>query len=256
MMSTLVELKYGYDQSSNRLYRRDEMARSNSAGLDQLYGYDGLNRLTSMEQGTLNSTNDAISSATLTQGWTLDQTGNWSGFNQTVQSALTQTRTHNTVNEITAIGQTVGLDWEDPTHDANGNMTTIPQSEALDDGYTATYDAWNRLVKLTNDADSDKTVAEYEYDGLNRRILKHIYDDGSLDHSRHDYYSDQWQVVEERIDAGTSANREYVWATRYFDDHHCRKVLGYRTILSFIWRSLKLQIQWIKTSSKNPVSSE
>lgn len=79
-----------------------------------MYGYDGLNRLTSMEQGTLNTGNDAISSPTLTQGWTLDQTGNWNGFNQTVQDALTQTRAHNTANEITGISETVGLPWIDP----------------------------------------------------------------------------------------------------------------------------------------------
>jgi len=52
-MSTLVRLKHGYDRSGNRLYRRDEAARANGAGFDELYGYDGLNRLTSMSRGTL-----------------------------------------------------------------------------------------------------------------------------------------------------------------------------------------------------------
>jgi YD repeat-containing protein len=169
-MSTLAQLKYGYDQASNRLYRRDEVARSVGAGFDELYGYDGLNRLTSMQRGTLNSANTGLSSgSTLTQNWALDQTGNWSGFNQTVEDALTQTRTHNTVNEITGISETVGLPWDTPAYDANGNMTSLPQPESLDESYTATWDAWNRLVKLE---DTSGTVAEYEYDGLNRRIAK------------------------------------------------------------------------------------
>jgi hypothetical protein len=37
-MSTLAQLKYGYDQASNRLYRRDEVARSAGAEFDELYG--------------------------------------------------------------------------------------------------------------------------------------------------------------------------------------------------------------------------
>ncbi len=91
--AALAELKYGYDQASNRLYRRDEVARSNSASFDELYTYDALERLASMTRGQLNSTNDMISvGPTLAQGWTLDATGNWKGFNQTVVDALTQSR--------------------------------------------------------------------------------------------------------------------------------------------------------------------
>ena len=210
----LVRLKYGYDRAGNREYRRDEVARTNSKKFDELYQYDGLNRLDDFDRGELNSGNTAlVGSPTLAQGWTLDQTGNWSGFNQTVQNALTQTRTHNTVNEITAIAETVGDQWKDPAHDNNGNMTTIPQPKDLTKGYTATWDAWNRLVKLTNDADGDKTVAEFEYDGNNRRITKTV---GST--VRHFYYSDQWQVLEERIDSATTADRQFVWGLRYVDD--------------------------------------
>ncbi len=51
-----------------------------------------------------------------------------------------------TVNEITAISETIGYQWKDPAHDNNGNMTTIPQPKDLTKGYTATWDAWNRLV--------------------------------------------------------------------------------------------------------------
>jgi hypothetical protein len=39
---------------------------------------------------------------------------------------LEQGRTHNPVDEITAITATTGTNWADPVHDRNGNMTTIP----------------------------------------------------------------------------------------------------------------------------------
>lgn len=218
----LVRIKYGYDRASSRTYRRDEVARAQTPlkKFDELFGYDAVHRLDDFDRGELNSGNTAlVGSPTITQGWTLDQTGNWSNFNQTVQNALTQTRTHNTVNEITAISETVGLPWADPAHDANGNMTTIPQPGALDDSYTATWDAWNRLVSLTNDADSNKKVAEYEYDGMNRRTVRKAYDSaGTLDETRNSYFNGQWQVIEERVDSSTSADRQYVWGIRYIDD--------------------------------------
>lgn len=44
-------------------------------------------------------------------------------------------------------------------------MTTLPQPSAPTSSYTATYDAWNRLVKLVDGAN---TVTEYAYDGARR----------------------------------------------------------------------------------------
>jgi RHS repeat-associated protein len=221
-MTDLVRLKYGYDRSSNRLYRRDEVARSQTpaALFDELYGYDGLNRLTSFDRGLLNSGNMGLSSGpTLTQDWTLDPTGNWNGFDQTVVNALTQTRDHNAVNEITDIGETVGDPWKTPAYDANGNMTMLPRPSDLTKGYAGTWDAWNRLVKLQTDDVVPKTVAEYEYDSFNRRTVKKVYDSGgSLAATHHDYFSDQWQTLEERVDASTSADRQFVWGERYVDD--------------------------------------
>ena len=86
--------------------------------------------------------------------------GNWSNLIQKSSGTtdLDQDRTHNAANEITAITATTGTNWADPAHDAAGNMTTIPKPSDLVNGYTATYDAWNRLVKLEDGAN---TVAEY-----------------------------------------------------------------------------------------------
>ena len=96
-------------------------------------------------------------------------------------------------------------------------MTTIPQPNDLASSYTATYDAWNRLVKLVDGAN---TVTEYEYDGAKRRIILKSYVSGSLDETRHAYFTDpaKWQVIEERIDSSFDAERQFVWGLRYIDD--------------------------------------
>jgi RHS repeat-associated protein len=36
--------------------------------------------------------------------------------------------------------------------------------------------------------------------------------------TRHYYYSDQWQVLEERLNSSSSADRRFVWGKRYVDD--------------------------------------
>ncbi|HUT10495.1 MAG TPA: RHS repeat domain-containing protein, partial [Thermoguttaceae bacterium] len=62
------------------------------------------------------------------------------------------------------------------TYDAAGNMTAGPKpgDEAQSDGteHEYTFDAWNRLVEVTDDAGTPATIAEYRYDGLGRRIVK------------------------------------------------------------------------------------
>ena len=86
----------------------------------------------------------------------------------------------------------------------------------------ATWDAWNRLVKLETDETTPKAVAAYEYDGQGRRIVKRSYDSsGDLDATRHVYYSDRFQVLEEDIEVSGSndqAERQFVWGLRYIDD--------------------------------------
>ena len=205
--TTLVELLYGYNFDSSRQWRQDAVAGS---GFDELYAYDPLQRLVDMERGTLNGAHDAISSATLGQDWALDPTGNWNAFNITVTGALEQTRDSNPLNQITGIAETSGTQWATPAYNAAGNMTTMPRPSALNSTYTATYDAWHRLV-LLNDGTSD--VGAYAYDGMNRRVKKTV---GSA--VRHFYFSDQWQVVEERVGTASVPNKQYYWGLRYVDD--------------------------------------
>ncbi|MGL5097043.1 MAG: RHS repeat-associated core domain-containing protein, partial [Planctomycetia bacterium] len=212
-----VKVQYGYDRVGNRLWRRDPVDAT--AKRDELYQYDGLYRLTSFRRGDLNAARNAVSTLRFAQQWALDPTGNWAGFKQDDNGDgtwdLDQTRAATKANEISSIGETAGPEWADPRYDAAGNMDRVP---APDDPTTllhAEYDAWNRLVRLT---DGVNPVAEYAYDGWQRRTAKRTYAAGVLAQTRHFYYSDDWQTLEERVGAATTAERQFVWGLDGADD--------------------------------------
>ncbi|NNM84879.1 MAG: RHS repeat-associated core domain-containing protein [Phycisphaerales bacterium] len=147
------------------------------------------------------------SSASLTRGgaayqsWNLDSQGNWSS---STTGGTTQTRTTDAQNQITSITGTAGT----PQYDSNGNMTT-DQS-----GNTLKYDAWNRLISVTNS--SGQVIAEYSYDATSRLVTEN-YPQTST--TKNLYYSTGWQVLEER-DNGTAASdvqHQYVWSAAYTD---------------------------------------
>jgi RHS repeat-associated protein len=217
----LDRIKYGYDRAGNRLWRENVVARSLSKEFDELYSYDGLHRLKDMGRGTLDSGHTVLTSKTFAQHWELDSTGNWGEFRQDDDGDATweleQERTSNEVNEITEISEAAGPSWATPAYSAAGNMTTVPKPTDLTGAFTATYDAWNRLVKLVDDATSD-TVQENAYDGRRFRIVRKDYAGGSLDATRHCFFTQDWQIVEERIDESSDAERQFVWGLRYVDD--------------------------------------
>jgi YD repeat-containing protein len=212
-------IKHGYDRAGNRIYRECPVKGPLGVDRDEFYTYDGLYQLKTFTRGGLNAQKTGIASPSFAQSWDLDSTGNWRGFREDTDGDgrwdLDQTRTHSPANEITDIHETAGLAWITPEHDRNGNMVRIPQPSDPAAYLQATYDAWNRLVKLT---DGTKTVAEYQYDGRNFRTIKKTYTAGVLSETRHFYYSDHWQLLEERLDVSTSADRQFVWGPRYIDD--------------------------------------
>jgi RHS repeat-associated protein len=215
----LVHLQYGYDRSSNRTFRKDVVAQAAGKNFDELYQYDGLQRLRNYHQGRLTDGSTRIESPGVQQGWVLDATGNWRNFTQFDSSnssnTLDQQRTSNRFNEITDITATVGTVWAMPTYDRNGNTKRIPKPTNLGDSLFVVYDAWNRLVRILDVF----VVVEHAYDGLNRRIVAKSYGSGGgLLETRHLYYSDAWQVLEERVDSGATAKAQYVWGLRYIDD--------------------------------------
>jgi RHS repeat-associated protein len=220
----LDRIQYGYDRAGNRLWRRNVVAATLSKEFDEIYSYDGVHRLQDMARGTLNAERTALTSETFAQCWTLDSTGNWHGFREDSDGngawELIQQRTANPVNEITDISETAGPSWVTPAYSRAGNMTTMPKVADPTTSQTCQYDAWNRLTKVSEGAN---TVAEYSYDGAKRRIVQKSYTSGILSETRHLYYTEpaQWQVIEERL--GTSpdsadAERQFVWGLRYIDN--------------------------------------
>jgi RHS repeat-associated protein len=63
-------------------------------------------------------------------------------------------------------------------------------------------------------------IGDYSYDGLHRRVTRDRYVSGSIDFSRRMYYSDNWQVLEERQfeDPDWLPNKQYAWGIRYIDE--------------------------------------
>jgi RHS repeat-associated protein len=236
------EFRYGYDKNSNRLWKENVVSGEleTPKHLDELYAYDKLNRLTAADRGHLNANKDAVTSTNFRQAWTLDDVGNWTAFkednNGDAPWVLEQTREHNKANEIAdtddppdgdAIGQGAGqVAWDEPAHDAQGNMTQVPIPGDETHHHVCTYDAWNRLVKVQTDAEPAVTVAEYRYDGLHRRIAKLVPDGENWDRTDY-YYTRSWQVIEERLatnvatankdNVATAPTYQYIWSLRYID---------------------------------------
>jgi hypothetical protein len=209
-------IHYGYDYAGSRTYRDIDSAIYSTNDKDQAYTYDGLHRLETLQQGTLSGSSISGTPAS-EEDWTLDAVGNWPNYvtKAAGTTTLNQGRTVNAANEITAISASVGATWATPAYDAAGNMTTIPQPANLTSGYAATYDPWNRLVKL---ADGSNTVQENQYDGRNFRTVIKSYTSGTLSETRHSYFTDDWRCVEERVGTAATAERQFVWGERYVDE--------------------------------------
>ena len=93
--------------------------------------------------------------------------------------------------------------WIDPTYDAAGNMTLAPKpgDEAAVGGtrLRLTYDGWNHLTRVESWKDLDEDgvqdagtedwalVAEYQYNGQNRRITKTV---GQT--ATHFFFNESW----------------------------------------------------------------
>jgi RHS repeat-associated protein len=135
-------------------------------------------------------------------------------------SYLNQSRAHNAANEVGVISVNMGIgtNWADPTYDAAGNMTAMPNAYSPASNFSLKYDAWNRLVEVTN---AGSLVQQNEFDGLGRRIVRSVYVSGSLDHRIRYYYNEAWQLLEERKEvSGTEDSdpiNQYIWHPYYID---------------------------------------
>ena len=175
----VVRIQHAYDRVGNRTNRTDAV----NAASSEVYTYDGVNQIKSLNRG----------SSAFTETWNYDGTGNWLQYNRTGSAA--ENRTHNAANEVLS----------SCTHDRNGNMTVLP-------GQKAKYDGWNRLVEVRNSADT--LLAVYGYNGLNQRVRKTV---GST--VTESYFSRNWQELEAREPATVSPQwTTFIWGNRYIDD--------------------------------------
>ena len=187
---------YTYDRAGNRTSRTNELNHD----FDELYDYDGIDRLISSTRAD-----------DFDQSWALDGLGNFAEFDDDGES---QTLTANAVNEITGI--TGG--WISPSYDAAGNMISGPKPGDETTRVHYRYDAWNRLVAVRADdfGEPGDLIAEYQYDGVNRRVEKIV---AGTSHA-HYYFNHDWQLLEERfVDEQDEplASNQYVWSARYID---------------------------------------
>ncbi len=214
---------YGYDRAGNRIWKENDVSANLGMPLhlDELYEYDGLYRLINTQRGNLNANRDAITDKAFEQDWGLDATGNWEGFNQDDDgdgtNDLEQTREHNEANEVTSAS-----DWASSAHDRVGNMTSMPKPASPADALGAKYDAWNRLVEVS---EGGILIARFSYDGAGRRILKQLADAMEPDQYIHLFHSGQ-QVVETREGDDSAGvpdptelppRHQFVWSPRYVD---------------------------------------
>ncbi len=183
----------GYSYTYDRVGNRTSKTNPTDAAMNELYGYDNLSRLTSSTRGTISYGNSGamqITSPTETQARTLDALGNMAAV---TTNGTAQTRTTDAANEIQST--TTGNTTTGMTYDAAGNMTS-------DGTLTYTYDAWNRLVKVSN---GSTILTQYQYDGSGRRVMEFTNFTGSTPGAVTYYFFDGQNAIETRTgSAGAS----------------------------------------------------
>ena len=195
--TTKVGFIYEYDLAGN-LTKADHL---HSFSDDEVFEYDACHRLTQYKKG-----------ASSTQDWYLDGVYNWTKF---VDYGTTEERTHNSVNEVTAIDTNNDADFE---YDKNGNLT---QWEDDPDGtpvFKKFY--WDGLNRLTKIKVGNNDEAIFIYDVNNQRVRKEYDsdDDGDIDTNDEtiEYVWADGHVVEEYVDG--SIDRNYVHGNMFIDE--------------------------------------
>ena len=175
----IAGFQYDYDKEGNKRYQQKLHNTTHS----EAYQYDDLYRLIDYKVGSL--VGASVPLPITQKQYTLDKLGNW---DELTVNGNSQTRSHNTVNEITAI------DGAPLSYDDNGNLTQDPL-------YQYNYDEENRLTQITRITDGH-IIGQYHYDALSRRIIKIADLTGSPTQTR--YYYDDARIIEEQDPVGTT----------------------------------------------------
>ena len=192
-------------------------ADSFGKAFDEVYQYDGLDRLLDYWRGALvpSSQPPAMNYSTVTAGqvFMLSGTGTWDReYTYTGSGYAVDIDSYDAANELSEAGVANSFN---PQYDNAGNMTTVLNPLAGSGGLTAKYDAWNRLVEV----DTGSTVlAQYEYDGLGRKVEDLTNFVSGVASSVTHYYYGNGQVIETRTAAPGTApatvapQYQYVWS--------------------------------------------
>lgn len=146
------------------------------------------------------------------QQWTLDGVYNWDQF---VDYGTTESRTHNSVNEVTAIDTNNDADM---LYDSNGNLTKwTDDPEGTPVVKEFLWDDLNRLTKIIVDSNDE---AIFIYDVNNQRVRKEYDsdDDGDIDGNDEtiEFVWSDGHVIEEYVDG--SLDRNYVHGNQFIDE--------------------------------------
>jgi RHS repeat-associated protein len=176
---------HAYDNEGNKKYEEQQHNPTRSEG----YQYDSIYRLVDYKVGALVA--GTVPVPTTQTAYNLDAVGNW---DSKTTDAVTENRTHNAANEITAIDATA------ITSDDNGNLIQ-------DANFNYTFDENNRLVLVEQ---ASVPVASYSYDALGRRISKVVGSSTTV------FLYDNARIIEER-DGSNNVQATYTYGN-YIDE--------------------------------------
>jgi len=260
---TILEERYTYSKSSDRLGRLDAREGATWSAKDFGFTYDDLHRLIESQRGIASDPFAADPMATFTAGgaagigmseqWDLDVLGNWQSFNTNLDADTlspiydntsvsstdeTEDRNHNQANELTkrTLGSGLTMEERSYTYDDNGNRASTGLSSSnVSTNYI--YDAWNRLVRVELQQNIFPTpppptvISRSEYNAAWWRVFHEADTDlpsDGLDESSILTYGAGWQLCEEGIDSSTDNSRDrrvdYFWGLRGIDDIVHRRV--------------------------------
>jgi len=204
--STTVGFEYQYDLAGSLT----KAGHVHNEDHDEEFIYDGAYRLTQYYKDADDEQNKT------SQDWTLDGVYNWTEF---TDYGTTETRTHNSVNEVTAIDTNNDADF---LYDKNGNLTKWtddPQGTPVVKEFY--WDDLNRLTKIkvgTSGGTNDEAI--FIYDVNNQRVRKEYDsdDDGDIDGNDEtiEYVWSDAHVIEEYVDG--SIDRNYVHGNQFIDE--------------------------------------
>ncbi len=177
--AVVASFGYAYDNEGNKQFEQKVHDPTHS----ECYGYDTNYRLISYKVGTLSGS--CVPAPATQTAYSLDPVGNW---NSKTTNAITQTRTHNSTNEL------VQIDLTGITYDFDGNTQS-------DGTYTYAYDEENRITSVTRNSDS-AVVGQYQYDALSRRVQKIANPNGTPNTTV--YLYDGIRIIEEQNGAGAT----------------------------------------------------